>query len=143
LDTRRASSERETEVTTATASTTTPIVAEAQALEPIFAALLADPLVCPRRLMDAASLLPNVERTATAGLFLVVSATDPTTAYSVQDGLCNCPDAQRRDARRCKHALSCRVYALLERADVDADQLGVEESIPYELTEQALAVLAA
>jgi hypothetical protein len=126
---------------TQTTTPATPIVAETAALEPIFAALLADPLVCPRRLMDAASLLVNVERTSTTGLFLVVSASDPAVAYRVQGGLCNCPDASKRDPRRCKHALSVRCFELLERADVDADQAAMEAPIGYALTPQALTAL--
>jgi hypothetical protein len=135
---------------TATTPPAATILADPAALEAIFARLLTDPAICPRRLMDAASLLPNVERTATPGLFLVYSASDPSAAYSVQGGLCNCMDAQRRDTRRCKHALAALAFQLLERAEAEAgcpadapdgDELDPDEEIPYALTAQAMAAL--
>src|SRR5215204_414 len=89
------------------------------ALESVFRALLADMSVDPRRLLDGAALVPTVERTATPGLFLVPSATTPDAAYRVQNGLCNCLDAQRRDARRCKHALSVACFQMLERRELE------------------------
>jgi hypothetical protein len=132
-------------MTTATTPAATSIVADTAALESVFRALLADLTVDPRRLLDGAALAPTVERTATPGLFLVPSATTPDAAYRVQNGLCNCLDAQRRDARRCKHALAVAAFQLLERAEAEAgqpvDPADADEEIPYALTARAIAVL--
>jgi hypothetical protein len=133
---------------TATTPTAANIVADTAALESVFRALLADLRVDPRRLLDAAALVPTVERTATLGLFLVRSATTPDAAYHVQSGVCNCMDAQRRDARRCKHALAVAAFQLLERAEAEAGDPTPavlarvsDEPIGYELTPQAVAAL--
>jgi hypothetical protein len=124
------------------------MVPDAAALESVFRALLADLTVDPRRLLAAAALVPTVERTATLGLFLVRSATTPDAAYHVQSGVCNCMDAQRRDARRCKHALAAAAFQLLERAEAEAGDPTpavlaevTDEPIPYVLTPQAVAAL--
>src|SRR5829696_5324331 len=123
---------------TATALAATSIVADTAALESVFRALLADLRVDPRRLLDGAALVPTVERTATPGLFLVPSATTPDAAYHVQSGVCNCLDAQRRDARRCKHALAVRAFEMLERRELEAGDPtpagSTDEPIPYTLT---------
>src|SRR3954471_24788867 len=127
-------------------ATPSSIVADTAALESVFRALLADLTIDPRRLLDGAALVPTVERTATPGLFLVPSATTPNAAYRVQNGVCNCLDAQRRDARRCKHALAVIAFQLLERVEAEAggptSAGAAEEPIPYGLTPQAYAALA-
>jgi hypothetical protein len=124
-------------VTTSTIPTATSIVADPAALESVFRALLADLTIDPRRLLDGAALVPTVERTATPGLFLVPSATTPEAAYRVQNGVCNCLDAQRRDARRCKHALAVRAFQMLQR-DAEASDPTLQP-IPYALTPRGLA----
>src|SRR5947208_15014007 len=101
------------------ATATAPLTTDTAALESVFRALLADLTVDPRRLLDGAALVPTVERTATPGLFLVPSATTPDAAYRVQNGVCNCLDAQNRGARRCKHALAVVAFQMLERHDAE------------------------
>ena len=71
------------------------------------------------RIERAIDLVPTVERTATPGLFLVPSATTPDGCYRVRDGFCCCPDASKRDARSCKHAVSVILFQQAERADAD------------------------
>jgi hypothetical protein len=68
----------------------------------------------------------------------------PDAAYRVENGVCNCLDAQRRDARRCKHALAVRAFQMLERADAEVGCLAdpdADAAIPHVLTAQAIAVL--
>src|SRR5215212_10858861 len=119
-------------------ATLAPIVADTAALESVFRALLADLTIDPRRLLDGAALVPTVERTATPGLFLVPSATTPDAAYRVQNGVCNCLDAQSRDARGCKHALAVRAFQMLERRDAEQSDPTLQP-IAYALTARGLA----
>ena len=121
------------------------IVAQDTALlVPIFRALLADPAVDPSRLSRAADLygLGNVERQPD-GTWLVVSACNPEQAYLVDARMhtCSCLDYANRQAP-CKHVLSCRIFAAVERAE--AERLDPTlQPIPYELTPKAVALLEA
>src|SRR3954471_249463 len=110
-------------------------------LTPIFRELLADPAVDPRRLERAAHLQADVERLADGRW--ICPASDGQAAYHITGGLCNCPDAQYRDPRRCAHALAVLVYQRWERAAAEAGQPvdADDEAIPYQLTARALAVL--
>ncbi len=75
------------------------------------------------RIDRALDLVKTVQRMPTrADLFIVNSATTADTAYSVHQGQCNCDDASKRDARRCKHAIAVQLFCQLERAEVDAEQ---------------------
>ena len=94
---------------TVTAPAATPIVAETAALEAIFAHLLRDPAICPRRLMDAASLLVGVERTATPGLFLVT--------VTVSRGR---PDGSRFETKLTQYVLDPTIRGSTTGTDADA-----------------------
>jgi hypothetical protein len=126
-------------MTTATSPVTTPIVArDTDALAAVFATILRDPTVDPRRLLRAARLLADCERLADGRW--ICPASSGKAAYHIIGGLCNCSDATYRDPRRCAHALAVRVVTLLERAEAEALDPTVDE-IPYVLTAQAIAVL--
>jgi len=94
----------------------------------------------PTRLEKAVQLVREgaVERTADPRVWLVVSQSCGTSAYRVIGGQCHCPDASRRDARRCKHAASVALYQLAERVEVDLDGVSVDEPIGYVLTVEAI-----
>ena len=89
------------------------------------------------RIDRALDLVSGVERMARPDLFLVTSATVADAAYRVHQGQCNCPDASKRDARRCKHAVAVQLFCQLERAEVDAEQSDAR----YELTGAAYLAL--
>jgi len=65
----------------------------------------------------------HVERAAhgPAGLFLVRSAENPNSAYTVDAYGCSCWDFQKRGGF-CKHRAARALYIASERAECDADQ---------------------
>jgi hypothetical protein len=100
------------------------------------------------RIDRALDLVATVERTPIRGLFLVPSASTAGGCYHVRHGLCDCPDAQRRDALRCKHAAAVQLFQLVERADAEAGDPTIaitvepaDEAIPFALTPAALTFL--
>jgi len=89
------------------------------------------------RIDRALDLVGSVERTANPGRFLVQSQSNPNGAYLVDHGTCHCPDAAKRDSRNCKHSWAVRLFAAVERAEVDAEQADATidaDARPYELT---------
>lgn len=72
------------------------------------------------RIDKALDLVGDVQRMPDRpDLFLVTSQSTADTAYQVHQGQCNCPDASRRDARRCKHSRAVEIFIKLERLDAE------------------------
>ncbi len=71
------------------------------------------------RIDRALDLVSGVERMARPDLFLVTSQTVADAAYRVHQGQCNCPDASKRDARRCKHVYATVIFQQLERMEAE------------------------
>lgn len=61
----------------------------------------------------------HVERSMIPGLWLVRSASVENGAYRIMNGLCHCPDTARVGGQHCKHAISCRIFRAVERADAE------------------------
>jgi hypothetical protein len=101
----------------------------------------AHPTVDATRLAKAVRIVQAgaVERLP-AGLWLVISETSPDGCYRVTHGQCNCPDAARRDARGCKHAIGVALFIAAERAEAEQG-LDVDAPIGYELTALAFELL--
>lgn len=94
------------------------------------------------RIDKALDLVETVERTATPGLFLVGSQSCPNGAYRVRDGLCCCPDAANRDARRCKHAVAVELFKQAERLDAEQSDPTPDPDAPIALELTGRAYLA-
>jgi hypothetical protein len=129
-------------VTTATASTTSTIVADAETIDRLAVDLMARNPANAERISKAADIVKagGVERTAQPFLFLVASQSSAAAMYHVDHGVCHCPDASRRSAYECKHAWACRLAVQAERAEAEAG-INVDAAIAYVLTELALATL--
>jgi hypothetical protein len=93
------------------------------------------------RISRAAGIVKTgyIERVA-PDMWLVGSESSPDNAYRVTRGQCNCPDAQRRDARNCKHCWSVRLAVQAERLEAES-ALDADAPIPYALTDLAYLVL--
>jgi hypothetical protein len=61
-----------------------------------------------------------------AGLFLVRSAENPNTSYTVDQYGCSCWDYQKRGGL-CKHRAARALFLASERAEADAGQAGSDE----------------
>jgi hypothetical protein len=137
------SSERETEVTTATASTTSTILADAATIDRLAVDLMTRNPANAERISKAADIVKagGVERTAAPFVFLVASQSSAAAMYHVDHGVCHCPDASRRSAYECKHAWACRLALQAERTEAEQG-LNVDAPIDLELTPLAYALLA-